>query len=73
MEDLRGPKYFLAQAIARETDELGDTLWGVFNGVTWFTSHDVRKQHNNFGNVAGTAERINRIAWEFLQERIMWG
>jgi hypothetical protein len=73
MEDLRGPKYFLEQAIARETDELGDTLWGVFNGVTWFTSHDVRKQNNNFGNVAGTAERINRIAWEFLQERITWG
>lgn len=59
----------LTAAIAGETADLGQNLWGLFNGVTKFTTHSLeRKQseRNIFGNVVGgeSRHRKNRMAYE---------
>jgi len=47
--------------IETEIRELGPTLWGVFNGVTKYTSNYL-KGKQGFGVVNGTGEEINRKA-----------
>jgi len=62
----------LTAAIAGETADLGQNLWGLFNGVTKFTTHTLeRKQQerNIFGNVVGGESRNkkNRMAYDICK------
>ena len=50
--------------IEREILELGPTLWGVFNGVTRYTSNHL-KGNPGFGVVNGKGEEMNREAIKF--------
>jgi len=58
------------EALAREISELGNTLWGLFNGVTRYTSSEIG---NSFGNASGAAEKMNRAAMKFCMERLAIG
>ena len=55
----------ILNCIEQEILELGPTLWGVFNGVTRYTSHHL-KGNQGFGVVNGLGERMNRQAMEML-------
>jgi len=50
--------------IEQEVLELGPTLWGVFNGVTRYTSNYL-KGNPGFGVVNGKGEQMNRELMEF--------
>jgi hypothetical protein len=56
------------EAVQREMSELGSTLWGLFNGVTRFTSAEIG---NSFGNTSGAAEKMNRAAMKFCMEQLV--
>ncbi len=55
----------LRQCIGKETNDLGKNAFGLFNGVTWYTSHELRQPNNNFGNASGAAQQLNAKALEF--------
>ncbi len=55
----------LQQSIYREMQDLGNNAFGLFNGVTWYTSHEMRNAGADFGKVNGTADRINQKAYKF--------
>lgn len=60
-------KQILLNCIETEIKDLGPTLWGVFNGVTRYTSNHL-KGNPGFGVVNGIGERMNREALLFLSE-----
>jgi hypothetical protein len=55
----------LLECIETEIRDLGPTLWGVFNGVTRYTSNHLEGKPG-FGIVNGRGEEINRIALKSL-------
>lgn len=57
------------KCIETEIRDLGPTLWGVFNGVTRYTSNHL-KGNPGFGVVNGLGEKINREALLFLHKSI---
>jgi hypothetical protein len=59
----------LLNCIERELRELGPTLWGVFNGVTRYTSNHL-KGNPGFGVTNGVGERMNREALRILMETV---
>jgi hypothetical protein len=62
------------QLITFETDlqnELaskGETLWGLFSGVTKFTTHSMKKTDNSEAKIFGMAGRKERQVWNELVE-----
>lgn len=55
----------LLDCIEREILDLGPTPWGVFNGVTRYTSNHL-KGKQGFGVVNRMGEKINRAAIKHL-------
>ncbi len=55
----------LRQSIYKEMRDLGNNAFGLFNGVTWYTSHEMRNAGSDFGRLNGTANRINQKAYRF--------
>jgi hypothetical protein len=60
----------LSSAIIGESNDLGDNLWGLFNGVTKYTTHDVKSKNKVFGNVLGNVNSINQRAYRFCLENM---
>lgn len=58
-------KIALTTAIINESKDLGNNVWGLFNGVTKYTTHEMNQRENVFGNIFGSAEKINMRAYEF--------
>ena len=58
-------RQLLKTAIQHETAELGMNAWGLLNGVTWYTSHDLRNASVTLGSVGGRAAELNRKAFDF--------
>jgi len=56
----------LMESIQLEMKDLGQNAWGLFNGVTFYTSHRIRG-NSGFGNTNGTAQQLNTRAWEYCQ------
>lgn len=52
-----------------ETADLGNNLFGLFNSVTHYTTHKL-KNENTFGNLFGTANKINQKAYDLVLELI---
>jgi len=67
---LKGNKQtiLLLNCIEQEILDLGPTLWGVFNGVTRYTSNHL-KGKPGFGVVNGKGEEMNRVAMKFLMRQ----
>jgi len=56
--------------IVTEMKELGDNLWGAFNGVTKYTTHEITPRNPVFGNLFGSQADINNRALAFVEERL---
>src|SRR5436189_3197686 len=52
------------ESVSRETADLGMNLFGLFHGVTHYTTH-VSKAEKVFGNVIGHGSIMNKQAMEF--------
>jgi hypothetical protein len=63
-------KIALTSAILNESKDLGNNVWGLFNGVTKYTTHELGQKENVFGNIFGTAEKINQRAYEFCAKSV---
>jgi hypothetical protein len=55
----------LHNSIKREMKDLGNTAFGLFNGVTWYTTHEMRSSEAKQSVINGTANRINQKAFRF--------
>ena len=59
----------LSVAMNSEMQELGQNAWGLFNGATWYTTHDLKKDEsdkNIFGNISGDLRNsLNKNAFDF--------
>ena len=55
----------LRESIHHEMSDLGNNAFGLFNGVTWYTSHEMRNAGSHFGSLKGTSNSINHKAYRF--------
>lgn len=62
--EIREKRAGLMRSIELETNELGSNFWGLFNGVTHFTTP--RSSGSLFGNPYSVSSRLNAKAIEFL-------
>ena len=53
----------LEACIEHESRELGNNLFGLFNGVTKYTSHHAQAKNRSCGNVLGSLAELNRKAF----------
>ena len=66
----------LTESMNHELDVLGNNLFGMFNGITHFTTHNMnaetsnRKINNVFGNIEGISSKINTRAVQFVQQQV---
>lgn len=56
----------LRDCIYKEMGDIGLNAFGLFNGVTWYTTHAMRGSHKHFGNTEGTARLLNQRAFQFV-------
>ncbi len=61
----------LRNSILAETKDLGDNLFGAFNGVTKYTTHELVVKNPSFGNLYGTQGLINERAIEFVTKQLV--
>lgn len=55
-------------AVSRETGDLGMNLHGLFNSVTYYTTHLINTKETVFGNLVGLPADYNKLAYEFCAE-----
>jgi hypothetical protein len=55
----------LRKSIDREMKDLGNNAFGLFNGVTWYTTHEMRTSDLVTSQISGTANLINQKAFRF--------
>jgi hypothetical protein len=60
----------LGCAVVKETKQLGTNLWGLFNGATWWTTHQHPTKDRVFGNVFGSNSEYNERAYTFCKNRV---
>jgi len=53
----------IEKAVNKEMNELGQTIWGFYNGITFYTSN-ILQGKGGFGLTNGLSARINKIAWD---------
>lgn len=58
----------LQSAINREMKSLGSNLWGLYNGLTYFTTHMIKTDKHTLGNVSGTAQQLNHLGYQLCLE-----
>ena len=60
----------LWKSVDKECLALGDNLFGLFNGVTHYTTHVRQAKETTFGNAFGTLSRINNEAYQFCESYV---
>lgn len=58
-------------SVNRECNELGNNLFGLFNGVTHYTTHKRKQKEKVFGNPLGTVADINEKAFKFCNDLLL--
>lgn len=58
-------------ALSREISDVGDNLWGLFNGMTYYTTHVLKQKEAAFGNLFGQSGKLNKRAYDFSMEQLM--
>ncbi len=58
------------ESAEQEIDALGSNMWGLFNGVTHFSTHKMANRNPTQGNFWGQAGDVNRRALKFGQEMV---
>lgn len=56
--------------LTNEIDTKGDTLWGLFSGVTRYTTHSMKKGDNTVSKIFGTAGTKDREVWKMFTELV---
>jgi len=54
----------------RECADLGDNAFGLFNGITHYTTHIKNSKNATFGNPFGSSNELNQTAFKFCTELI---
>ena len=57
-------------SIDRECADLGDNAFGLFNGITHYTTHIKNSKNNAFGNPFGSLNELNQTAFKFCNELV---
>jgi hypothetical protein len=60
----------LFDSINTEMAAMGNTAYGLFNGLTHYTSHVVKSSSKMFGNTLGHPYRLNERGFRFLKEMV---
>jgi hypothetical protein len=60
----------IQQSIEIETKALGNNLFGLFNGITHYTTHTRKTKEKVFCNAIGTANEVNQKAFNFCNALI---
>ena len=55
----------LRECVLSEMADLGSNLFGAFNGVTKYTTHELKVKSPSFGNLFGIQSTINDKAFDF--------
>ena len=55
----------LSVDIERETESMGDNLFALMNGVTYYTTHHRSVKNKVFGNIIGSNSVLNNRAYSF--------
>lgn len=69
----RNQRAELEEAMRREIKDVGNNLFGLFNGVTYYTTHEktLKAGHQKaYGNVWGTTAQLNNKAFEFALSKV---
>ena len=61
----------LNNSVITEFNDLGQNLFGLFNGVTRYTTHELNIKERSFGNIFGTAAEINKKAYNHSLELML--
>lgn len=57
----------ILSSVRNECDELGNNAWGLFNGITHYTTHVASsRSEDRFGNMFGAKNDMNQTAFELL-------
>jgi hypothetical protein len=69
----KGQKLILLKdSIIKETNDLGENAFGLFNGVTHFTTHIMKTQEKDvFGNLFTSKGVINEKGYQFAKELLL--
>jgi hypothetical protein len=70
LQRLRKRRRDMMESIQLEMENLGKNAWGMFNGVTYYTSNRMRRGTAGFGNTHGTAQQMNSRAWEYCTKLV---
>lgn len=63
--------YDIAAGMRTEMAELGDNAWGLFNGVTYYTTHVYEsKAHEEYNRLFGARKEMNHTALDFCKELV---
>lgn len=60
----------ISLALDHEIAEVGDNLWGLFNGITYYTTHILNQKEQVFGNLFGQAGQLNKRAYDFTMAQL---
>lgn len=60
----------LRASIVTDVNGLGDNLWGLFNGVTRFTTHEMNSKNDVLGNIFGSKAIINNKAFALAEKML---
>ena len=61
----------LNACMVKEMADLGDNVWGLFNGITYLATHEIETKNATFGNVFGQAADINNRAFQFAKSLVI--
>lgn len=59
------------ESIETECKDLGSNVFGLFNGVTHYTTHKKKQKEAIFGNALGTVADINNKALQFCENLLI--
>jgi len=57
-------------AVETETNIHGNNGWGVFNGITRYTTHELEPKHTVFGNYFGSQNALNQATFKALDNML---
>ena len=58
----------IQQCMNREVDEMGSNLFGVLNGFTRYSTHELTNKYPTLGNVVGSGAVFNSRAFDLIKE-----
>lgn len=61
-------KKSLLHSINTEISAMGSTAYGLFNGLTHYTTHTLKSSNKLFGNACGNAYRLNEKGFKYLEQ-----